>query len=111
MMDPSRLYVDAFLPANPSMKRDYSGHPRYKTRTERPPKYLLIDFGLSRRYDDSVVNPMEDPILGGDKTVPEFQKSNTPCDPFPTDVYYVGNAIRKDLVDVCCLITFLYVFR
>ena len=110
MMDPSRLYIDPFHPASPLMKRDFSGSARYKTRAERPPKYFFIDFGLSRRYDDFIVKPLEDPTWGGDKTVPEFQKSNAPCDPFPTDVYYIGNAIKKDLVDVCCIITLAVCF-
>ncbi|KAF8134314.1 kinase-like domain-containing protein [Boletus edulis] len=99
MMDPSRLYIDAFHPASPLMKRDFSGFARYKTRTERPPKYFLIDFGLSRRYDDSIAKPMEVPIWGGDKEVPEFQNSNAPCDPFSTDVFYIGNAIKKEFIE------------
>ena len=101
MMDPNRLYLDAFHPASPLMRRDFSGYARYKTRTERPPKYFLIDFGLSRRYDTSISKPMEVPIWGADKEVPEFQNSNTPCDPFPTDVFYIGNTIKKDFVEVC----------
>ncbi|KIJ18458.1 hypothetical protein PAXINDRAFT_167058 [Paxillus involutus ATCC 200175] len=99
MVDASSLYVDAFHPVVPSMKRDYSGYARYRTRTQRPPKYFLIDFGLSRRYDHSVAKPLEVPIWGGDKHVPEFQNSNAPCDPFPTDVFYLGNAIKNDFVD------------
>ncbi|KAG8214204.1 kinase-like domain-containing protein [Butyriboletus roseoflavus] len=99
MMDPTKLYLDAFHPVSPLMKRDFSGYARYKTRTERPPKYFFIDFGLSRRYDPSVATPMEDPIWGADKEVPEFQNSNAPCDPFPTDVFYIGNAIKKDFVE------------
>ncbi|KAH0828135.1 hypothetical protein J3R83DRAFT_3810 [Lanmaoa asiatica] len=99
MMDASRLYIDPFHPASPLMRRDFSGYARYKTRIERPPKYFLIDFGLSRRYDDSIVKPMEAPIQGGDKEVPEFQNSDAPCDPFPTDVFYIGNAIKKDFVE------------
>ena len=101
MMDPSRLFIDAFHPASPLMKRNFSEYARHKTRTERPPKYFLIDFGLSRRYDDSIVEPLEDPIWGADKEVPEFQNSNAPCDPFPTDVFYIGNTIRKDFIEVC----------
>jgi len=31
--------------------------------------------------------------------VPEFQKSNTPRDPFPTDIYYIGNMIKTDCLD------------
>ena len=100
MMD-SGLFIDAFHPVDPLMKRDFSGYARYKTRTERPVKYYFIDFGLSRRYDDSIAHPLEAPIWGGDKEVPEFQNSNEPRDPFATDVFYIGNAIRQDFVDVC----------
>ena len=100
MMDPESLYLDPFHPASSSMRRDFSGYARYKTRTERPPKYFLIDFGLSRRYDASIAHPMEVPIRGADKEVPEFQNSSAPCDPFPTDVFYIGNTIRKDFVEV-----------
>lgn len=105
MMDPSRLYIDAFHPASSLTKRDFSGYARYKTRTERPPKYFLIDFGLSCRYDDSIVKPMEVPIWGGDKEVSEFQNSNNPCDPFATDVFYISNTIKKQFVEVCHVTT------
>jgi hypothetical protein len=42
--------------------------------------------------------PLEVPIWSGDKTVPEFQKSNNACDSFPTDVYYPGNTIRNEFL-------------
>ena len=100
MMDPASFYIDDFHPINPAMKRDYSGRARYRTRTSGPPKYFWIDFGLSRRYDPSMVEPKEVPIWGADKEVPEFQNSNKPCNPFPTDVVYVGNMIKKDFIDV-----------
>ncbi|KAL4078215.1 hypothetical protein V8B97DRAFT_1935859 [Scleroderma yunnanense] len=98
MMDASRLYVDAFHPVHPLMRRDFSRFARYKTRTQRPVRYLFIDFGLSRQYDSSIIKPLEYPIWGGDKEVPEFHRSDEPCDPFPTDVFYIGNAIRKDFI-------------
>jgi len=101
MMDANTLFIDAFHPVDSIMKRDFSGYARYKTRTERPVKYYFIDFGLSRRYDHSIAHPLEVPIWGGDKEVPEFQTSNEPRDPFATDVFYIGNAIRQDFVDVC----------
>ncbi|KAJ3477324.1 hypothetical protein NLI96_g10548 [Meripilus lineatus] len=79
--------------------RNFKGKAKYHTRTARPAKYFLIDFGLSRKYtgDDC---PMEIPILGGDKTVPEFQGEGEyqPHDPFPTDIYYLGNMIREDFL-------------
>ncbi|KAL4064821.1 hypothetical protein V8B97DRAFT_2025923 [Scleroderma yunnanense] len=101
MMDASKLYTDAFHPIHPIMKRDFSGFAHFKTRTTQPVKYYFIDFGLSRRYDPSIAQPLEVPIWGGDKEVPEFQNSNRPCDPFPTDIFYIGNMIKKDFVEVC----------
>ena len=100
MMDPANFYIDASHPVNPEMKRDYSGRARFRTRTLGPPKYFWIDFGLSRRYDPFMVEPKEVPIWGADKEVPEFQNSNKPRNPFPTDVFYAGNMIKNDFIDV-----------
>ena len=99
MMDATNLYIDPFHPVDEQMKRDFSGFARFKTRTERPPKYYLIDFGLSRRYN-SIVNALDLPVWGGDKQVPEFVEYDRPHNPFPTDVFYIGNAIKKDFLDV-----------
>ncbi|KAG2745899.1 hypothetical protein P692DRAFT_20740952 [Suillus brevipes Sb2] len=100
MMDAKDLYVEPYHPVVPRMKRDYSGYARHYTRTQRPPKYYFIDFGLSRRYDAQEDNPLEYPIFGGDKSAPEFQNStDIPLNPFPTDVYYLGNAIKKEFLD------------
>ena len=63
-------------------------------------KYYFIDFGISRKYDPADLPPREPPIFGGDRSVPEFNKSDEPCDPFPTDIYYVGNLIREDFLQV-----------
>jgi len=101
MMDASSLCIDAFHPIQPIMKRDFSGYARFSKRTQRPPKYYFIDFGLSRRYDPSIIKPLEVPIWGGDKGVPEFQGSNEPRDPFSTDVFYIGNAIKTAFLEVC----------
>jgi len=39
---------------------------------------------------------LEYPIMGGDKSVPEFRTGGgEACNPFPTDVYYLGNMIRE----------------
>jgi len=102
MMDPKDIFPEGYHPISNNRKRDFSGKAKRFTRTQRPPKYYLIDFGLSRRYNPEDGPPLELPILGGDKSVPEFQKSpRPPCNPFPTDVYYVGNMIRQDFMQVC----------
>jgi hypothetical protein len=97
MMDGS-MYPNSWHPSRDYMKRDFSGEAKHRTRTQRPPKYYLIDFGISRRFNPDDPSPKAVPILGGDKTVPEFQKSAEACDPFPTDVYYIGNTIRQDFI-------------
>ncbi|OCH83830.1 hypothetical protein OBBRIDRAFT_892117 [Obba rivulosa] len=95
MMDPKPLYPDMYHPGTTFLKRDYSSDAKHYTRTKQPVRYLYIDFGISRKYSAEENSPLEDPIWGGDKTVPEFHRSNDPCDPFPTDVYYLGNMIRQ----------------
>ncbi|KAH0828134.1 hypothetical protein J3R83DRAFT_3809 [Lanmaoa asiatica] len=97
-LDPSELYPNSFHPMKTMFKRDYSGFAKHFTRTQRPPKYYFIDFGLSRKYDPSEANAREIPIRGGDTEVPEFQNSNEPCNPFPTDVFCLGNAIKKGFI-------------
>lgn len=82
------------------MDRQYKRKAKFFSRTARPVKYYFIDFGISRRYDADNTSPREDPIWGGDKSVPEFQDSDDPQDPFPTDIYYLGNMIRTHLLQV-----------
>lgn len=98
MLDPSHLYPQLFNPLETDMNKDCSGPAKHFTRTQKPPRYYFIDFGISRRYDPSVANPREVPIWGGDKEVPEFQNSDEPCDPFATDIFYIGNAINMDFL-------------
>ncbi|THH17972.1 hypothetical protein EUX98_g9032 [Antrodiella citrinella] len=91
------MYPDMYHPRSTFKTRDGNGWARHYTRTRRPVKYYLIDFGLSRRYAADDVSPLEVPIRGGDKSVPEF-RSDEPCNPFPTDIYYVGNMIRENFL-------------
>jgi hypothetical protein len=110
MMDATPLYPVPYHPVKPYKKRDFSGRAKHYTRTQRPVKYYLTDFGLSRRYNPADGPPREGIILGGDKTVPEFAKSNDPCDPFPTDVYYIGNFIRTTFLQVNVICSFSWCF-
>jgi len=84
---------------SPHATRDYKGFAKHYTRTARPTKYYLIDSGLSRKYNPEDGPIREEVIFGGDKTVPEFQGNNhEPQDPFPTDIYYIGNMVRDDFL-------------
>ena len=98
MLDPTPLYPNLYHPLVPFLTKDLKSWAKHYSRTTHPPRYYLIDFGLSRQYDPKNGPPQEYPIWGGDKTVPEFQNSDEVCDPFPTDIYYLGNMIRENFV-------------
>jgi len=100
MLDPSNMYPDSFHPVDNRRSKDFRRKARWYSRTRRPTRYLLIDFGLSRRYDPANGPPLEIPLRGGDKSAPEHQDMKTPCNPFPTDVYYLGNLVREDYMEV-----------
>lgn len=102
MMDAHAMFPRGFHPIVPSATKDYQGSAKFHSRTARPPKYYLIDFGLSRKYDPEDGAPSELPIFGGDKSVPEHQNVTGPLNPFQTDIYYLGNAIRTRFLMVCC---------
>jgi hypothetical protein len=101
MMEGWHLYPDGFHPIRKDRKRDYSGQAKHFTRTQRPPKYYLIDFGLSRRFSPDDRDPGARPIMGGDKSVPEMvnYESGT-LNPFHTDIYYIGNMVKTDFIMV-----------
>ncbi|KIJ28274.1 hypothetical protein M422DRAFT_189907 [Sphaerobolus stellatus SS14] len=97
MMDANDMYPQGFHPIKMNLTPDLKRRAKYHSRVQCPPTYYIIDYGLSIHYDQGGENPKELPITGGDKTVPEFRGGgyNTPLDPFPTDVYYIGNMLRK----------------
>lgn len=108
MMDAIPLFDEARHPVKPSMKLDFSGPVKKpRSRTLRPVRYYYIDFGHARRYDPKDGPPREFVGIGdgygGDGTVPEFQTTNEFCDPFPVDVYRVGNLIREFFTEVSCV--------
>jgi serine/threonine protein kinase len=103
MLDPSNMYPESFHPAEMSQSRDFRRKAKWYSRTRRPTKYLLIDFGLSRRYDPANGPPLDKPYQGGDKSAPEHQDQERFCNPFPTDVYYLGNLVREEFIQVCVL--------
>ncbi|KZT21725.1 hypothetical protein NEOLEDRAFT_1164431 [Neolentinus lepideus HHB14362 ss-1] len=71
--------------------RDFKGEAKHYTRAQRPAKDMP---------------PMEEIVQGGDRSVPEHQPAaleqnpTKSCNPFPTDVYYLGNVIRKHLIEL-----------
>ncbi|TFK74326.1 hypothetical protein BDN72DRAFT_760068 [Pluteus cervinus] len=107
MMDGDDLFPEGWNHRYPELTPDGETRARTFTRTEKPPKYHFIDLGLSRQYDPSETNPLEPPIFGGDKTVPEFQTNQELFNPFHTDIYYIGNMIREYIIEGHAGIDFL----
>ncbi|KAI0041334.1 hypothetical protein FA95DRAFT_1501637 [Auriscalpium vulgare] len=100
VLDPSGMYLNSFHPVKLNRTKDFHWFAKSYTRTQRPPRYYLIDFGLSRYYDPARGTPVDVAVRGGDKSVPEFRDYlNKPRhNPFPTDIYYIGNMLRTDFI-------------
>jgi hypothetical protein len=97
MLDPSEMYPNGFHPRKIDRNRNLKGAAKAYTRTQRPPVYYFIDFGLSRQYISRDV--MDEPLRGGDKSAPEH-RSGLRCNPFHTDIYYIGNLVRREFMKV-----------
>ncbi len=97
MFDPSEMYPEGYHPTQLNRSRDFKGRAKRYTRTQRPPRYYLIDFGLSRRYHSR--KALDVPLRGGDKSAPEHRHA-AQCNPFYTDIYHLGNLIRQEFIQV-----------
>ncbi|KAK7692291.1 hypothetical protein QCA50_003916 [Cerrena zonata] len=98
MIDSRNMWPEPYHVMAPHMNRSFTAEVKKPfTRIARPPKYHIIDFGLSRQYSPDNVNPTETFPEGGDRTVPEFPKGLEPVvhDPFAVDIYCVGNVIQN----------------
>ncbi|KAN0139105.1 hypothetical protein V8E53_003107 [Lactarius tabidus] len=98
MLDPTNMFPNSFHPVAIGKSKDFRHKIRGYSRTRRPTRYLLIDFGLSRHYDPANGPPLDVPLHGGDRSAPEHQDGVTRCNPFPTDVYYLGNLVRQHYI-------------
>ena len=97
MFDPSEMYPQGFLPTQVDRSKNFKGRAKRHTRTQRPPRYYLIDFGLSRQYRSR--KALDIPPRGDDESAPEHQNA-TQCNPFYTDIYYLGNLVGQEFIQV-----------
>ncbi|KAH9016282.1 hypothetical protein EDB84DRAFT_1404365 [Lactarius hengduanensis] len=87
-----------FTPVKIDRNRNFKGTAKAYTRTQRPSRYYFIDLGLSRLYPSR--DAKDEPLRGGDKSAPEH-RSGLRCNPFHTDIYYIGNLIRQEFIKKC----------
>ncbi|KAG6809343.1 hypothetical protein H0H92_000634 [Tricholoma furcatifolium] len=98
MADSVHLFKAPPHPFDIGQTLNFSGRPvPIFSRTQKPVKYYLIDFDLAKEYPPGTPR-LERVPWGGDRSVPEH-KLGVPCDPFPVDVYCLGNCIRKHFLD------------
>ncbi len=100
-MDPIPLLSEVPHPRDPNRSYDFKRKVKQHTRTERPTRYYIIDFGLSRKFSpgEELIAPVS---YGGDKSVPEYKDPlRRVSNPFAIDVYCLGSMIREWFVDVC----------
>jgi len=95
MMDAPSVFPNGFHPCNTT--KDRLGFRRVKTipryKAPGPIQYYFIDFGNSRHYegnDDHLVIGDD----GADRDVPEMTDVDF-YDPFPADVFILGNVFKK----------------
>ncbi|KAJ7689986.1 hypothetical protein B0H17DRAFT_885393, partial [Mycena rosella] len=104
ILDPSELYPYGTHPVDFVVNPAYDDLALHTTRTACWPRYYIIDFGLSCQrmischYDPASGSPLEDIILAADKCTPEHAKRTEPCNPFPTDIYFLGNLLRRSFI-------------
>ncbi|KAJ3846558.1 hypothetical protein EV368DRAFT_88825 [Lentinula lateritia] len=90
--------IQVLSPMAPKKRYDWSGRALHFSRTRCPPRYYLIDFGCSRMYDPSQPRPLEYSLKSGGYIPPEGL-ADIPCDPFATDVFFLGNLMRTSFLD------------
>lgn len=103
MMDAADMYPWGFHPISYDMNREYTGLAKHYTRTQRPPTYYWIDFGQAVRFDERDENPRVPCVHANDRSAPEFQgegHEERDYDPFPIDIYYLGNMVRMYFLEV-----------
>ena len=91
MIESEKMFPDGCHPKKVLRKPDLSGPAKFYTRTQRPSKYFIIDFGMSRRYESDNDSPVEATV-----TENGVQDQN----PFQVDVYLAGELLRQGFLDV-----------
>ncbi|SJL07665.1 uncharacterized protein ARMOST_11015 [Armillaria ostoyae] len=79
MMDTTSMFgPDSFHPDQIDLKYDFSSRARYRSRTERSPKYYFIDVGLSILFKP---NELPATVLAFEEGIAYFGEKGTECIP------------------------------
>ena len=98
-MDGDPIYPKGFLPYLPILDANAKmAHPR-RRRDVGGVKYYFIDFGISSWFDGTEGTRLVTGRDGLDREVPELRQSE-PYDPFPVDIFILGNLFKGELTSV-----------
>lgn len=98
-MDGARLFPHGVHPSFSTLLPDASGPPKVLRRRDVPDlRYYIADFSLSRRFETEAEERKIYERRGADDEVPELGSKEW-YDPFPVDVFSVGNIFRKKFVE------------
>lgn len=99
MMDGEPLYRKGFHPSMPTLDaRGKWANPR-RRRDVGSVTYYFTDFGISTRFDGSEPTQLVTGKDGQDQDVPELHCPE-PYNPFPVDVFILGNLFRTEFTTV-----------
>lgn len=100
MIDATPLFPEGFHPADESFVESFEKRCKPLRRCDVPSvRYYLVDFGISMSFAQTVGPRLTTSFHGIDRDVPEFA-IDEPYDPFPVDIFILGNLFRKKFLTV-----------
>lgn len=103
MMDGSSIFPSGFHPSSQNSLPDLRGDAIPIRRSDaKNIKYFFIDFSLASFSEDGKEPRRVVGRVGEDTLAPELS-DDVPYDPFPVDVYILGDVIRKTFLEVYIL--------
>jgi len=97
MFSRSKKYPNGFFPDMNDRNRTFKGVVKAYTRMRPPPRYYFVGLELSVHY--SFRDTIDEFWRRGDTSAPEHQSGGW-CNPFHTDIYYIGNLVSQEFAEV-----------
>ena len=97
MFDSSKMYPNGFHSANIDQHSTFKDSVKAHTSVRPSPRYYFTGLELSVQYSSR--DTMDEPWHRGDESAPEH-RSGRRCNPFHTDIYYIGNFVRQEFMKV-----------
>ncbi|TDL21468.1 hypothetical protein BD410DRAFT_749596 [Rickenella mellea] len=99
MMDGRLMYPEGYHFSSPGSSPTLGRPATHFGRSEVPTvKYYFTDFGISSHFPAARQTHLVTGKDGQDQDVPELSRT-VPYDPFPVDIFILGNLIKKEFVN------------